>query len=98
MAFLPDTLLPGSHIRRSDTGKHGKKVLRKSQSHAGFLRPIVRLVRDPIGTIGSAVGNFSEGTVETAASQAELDRKQVLYLRMQNVGFSAFTIPVLYQV
>ncbi|KAF2476593.1 patatin-domain-containing protein [Lindgomyces ingoldianus] len=86
MSFLCDTILPGGtrlHLG-GEAEKYGPKALRKSQSHGGLLAPLVQLVRDPVRTIGSAVGSLSDVPESTVASEAELDHKQVLYLRMRN--------------
>jgi TAG lipase/steryl ester hydrolase/phospholipase A2/LPA acyltransferase len=89
MSFLSDTILPGSsqlHIRGDGAaGKNGKKTLRKSKSHAGFLTPLVHLIRNPgetLGSVPSIVEHVAETTTCTTALQ---DRKQLLNLRLKDV-------------
>jgi TAG lipase/steryl ester hydrolase/phospholipase A2/LPA acyltransferase len=87
MSFLSDTVLSGGSTRLHIAGnqKNGGKALRKSKSHGGFLTPLAKLVRNPVQTIGDVVGSHYN-----TASQDVLDenagRKQILYLRMKNVG------------
>ena len=55
---------------------------RKSQSYAGFFSPLLHLVRDPVGAIGTAVARL--GDVPASALHADHER-QLLYLCMSNV-------------
>lgn len=92
MSLLSATVLPGStrlHIEGGGAaaGNDGKKRLRNSRSHASFLSPLVQLLRDPVGTIGTAVANVSLES-NSALSQSEEAHKQVVYLRMRNVSSS----------
>lgn len=90
MSLLSDSVLAGGSTRLHGggglTGAH--KALRKSKSHGGFLNPLVQLVRDPVGTLGSAVGSYSSSPSDPDAEAAAADasRKQVLYLRIKDVG------------
>ncbi|KAF2000278.1 patatin-domain-containing protein, partial [Amniculicola lignicola CBS 123094] len=89
MSFLADTILPGSAGLRIGGGlpeKDGQRRQRTSKSHGGgFLAPLIHLVRDPVGAIGSAVGSYELADAAHAAPEAATDHKQVLYLRMRNV-------------
>lgn len=86
MSLLSDTVFAGGSTRLLVRGgaNHDRKVVRKSKSHGGFLSPLVQLMRDPVGTLGSAVGTYN--VPETAAAGAEANRKQVLYLHLKDVG------------
>lgn len=86
MSLLPDTILSASSTRLHSSGKRGQDItskrIRKSQSHASILNPLVQLVRNPVGIFGGAVGNF--GVPEEQPVTAETSRKQVLYLRLKH--------------
>ncbi|KAF1841681.1 triacylglycerol lipase [Cucurbitaria berberidis CBS 394.84] len=85
MSLLSDTVLAGGSTRLHIAGrgqKSAQEVLRKSKSHGSFLTPLVQLVRDPAGTLGSAIGNYNVPDTDAAASEAH--RRQILYLRMKD--------------
>ncbi|ORY19809.1 acyl transferase/acyl hydrolase/lysophospholipase, partial [Clohesyomyces aquaticus] len=88
MSLLFGTVLPGGarlHLGGAGAeGKHGQRTLRKSQSHGGFLSPLVHLVRDPVGTLSTVVGSLNHVSENSAGLEAEPDYRQVLYLRMRN--------------
>lgn len=93
MSFLYDTVLPGSsrlHVGRgSAAGKDDGRKLRKSQSHASLLTPLVQLIRDPIGIIGGGKGSLehvAEEEESSSSADAQLGRKQALHLRMKEVS------------
>jgi TAG lipase/steryl ester hydrolase/phospholipase A2/LPA acyltransferase len=91
MSFLSETVLAGStrlHIAGgADTAsKDGRRTLRKDQSHGGLFTPLIQLVRDPVGTIGGAVGSLSTVSEIDLPDESAIDRRQVLYLRMRNVS------------
>ncbi|KAF1934209.1 triacylglycerol lipase [Didymella exigua CBS 183.55] len=85
MSFLSDAVFSGSSTRLHVGGiQHsGGDFIRKSKSHGGFLSPLSKLVRNPVQSIGDAVGSHY-----SAPSQEVLDedagRKQILYLRLKN--------------
>jgi TAG lipase/steryl ester hydrolase/phospholipase A2/LPA acyltransferase len=55
-----------------------------SQGSGGLLTPLFQLVRDPYGTI---VGTTNTQDAPDVEEEGDLeDRKQVLYLRMKDVG------------
>lgn len=88
MSLLSDTVFAGAssrlHIGASQNTTH--KVVRKSKSHGGFLTPLVQLVRDPVGTLGTTISNYNVPDKEATAFDAS--RRQILYLRMKDVGTS----------
>lgn len=96
MSFLYDSVLPGTTRLYSSGGadlKDNQRRLRKSQSHSGFFTPLIHLVRDPVGTIGSAVGTFQDASEPAAPIGPDDDsRKQILYLRMRNVSVRPFQL------
>ncbi|CAO2657312.1 Nn.00g034380.m01.CDS01 [Neocucurbitaria sp. VM-36] len=85
MSLLSDTVFAGGSTRLH-TARGGQrapqKVIRKSKSHGGFLSPLVQLVRNPTGALGSAVGSYNVPDTDAAASEA--NRRQILYLRMKD--------------
>ena len=85
MSLLSDTIFAGGSTRlHGRGGRNGQKAVKKSKSHAGFLGPLAHLVRNPVG---SFVGTLDDGLVpEPNAGTAEANRRQVLYLRMKDVG------------
>jgi TAG lipase/steryl ester hydrolase/phospholipase A2/LPA acyltransferase len=87
MSLLSDIIFTGGsarlHVRE---GHNGPKVIRKTQSHGGFLTPLAQLVRNPIVTLGGAVGDYN--VPEPDGGAAEANRRQILYLRMKDVGTS----------
>ncbi|KAH7406083.1 acyl transferase/acyl hydrolase/lysophospholipase [Phaeosphaeria sp. MPI-PUGE-AT-0046c] len=84
MSLLTDTIFSGSssrlHIPREE---HDRRSLRKSKSQGGLLAPLVRLARDPIAALHSAVGS-QLSLPQTGTPGADVDRRQILYLRMKN--------------
>jgi TAG lipase/steryl ester hydrolase/phospholipase A2/LPA acyltransferase len=86
MSLLTDTILSGGGTRlHTREDKHGCKGIRKSKSHGGLLSPLVRMARDPLGTLNNAVGT-QLSVPETDTLGVDADRRQILYLRMKNVG------------
>jgi TAG lipase/steryl ester hydrolase/phospholipase A2/LPA acyltransferase len=86
MSLLSDTIFSGSSTRLHIGGdKNGRKSIRKSKSHGGLLAPLVQLARDPIGALNNAVG-IQHHVPETATLGADPDRRQILYLRLKDVG------------
>jgi TAG lipase/steryl ester hydrolase/phospholipase A2/LPA acyltransferase len=87
MSLLTDTIFSGGSTRlHVGEKKNGVKSLRKSKSHGGLLAPLVQLARNPIGALHNAIGN-QLSVPETATHAADADgRRQILYLRMNNVG------------
>ena len=80
MSFLSDALFSGGSTRL-----HGRKAIRKSQSHCGLLTPLAHLVRGPVEVLNNAVTpDRSLSTEDTA--EAAADHEQILYLRMKDVG------------
>lgn len=90
MSFLSDTVLSGGSTRLHIAGKqqNSGKIIRKSKSHGGFLSPLAKLVRNPVQTIGDVVGSHYNATCQDALDE-DAGRKQILYLRMKNVGSHA---------
>jgi TAG lipase/steryl ester hydrolase/phospholipase A2/LPA acyltransferase len=87
MSFLSDTVLSGASTRLhiAGTPNQGNKPIRKSKSHGGFLSPLTKLVRNPAQSIGDVIGsNYDAPFQDTVDENA--GRKQILYLRMKNVG------------
>lgn len=89
MSLLSDSVLAGGSTRLHGGGRgleSAHKALRKSKSHGGFLNPLVQLVRDPVGSLSSAVGSYSYGdsNPESDAAAADASRRQVLYLRIKD--------------
>lgn len=67
--------------------RNGPKVVRKSRSHAGFLTPLVQLVKDPVASLTGVVGHC-RNVPDGAVNPVHFDRRPILYLRMKDVGFS----------
>jgi TAG lipase/steryl ester hydrolase/phospholipase A2/LPA acyltransferase len=93
MSLLSDTIFAGGstrlHVRE---GQHGQKSLKKSKSHAAFLGPLAHLIRNPVGSL---TGTLDHGKVpEPGVATAEATRRQVLYLRMKDVGCSDWWYPL----
>lgn len=91
MSFLHDAVLPGTarfyNGGSNDAVKSPARRLRKSQSHGGFLSPLVHLVRNPVSSLGDALGGLREEYARTTAETAEVeDRKKILYFRMKEVS------------
>ena len=96
MSFLSETVLTGSTRLclggQGDTAtKDGRKTLRKSESHASLLSPLIQLVRDPVRAVGNVVDSLSYVSEAPIIADSAIDRKQVLYLRMRNVSVSKDT-------
>jgi hypothetical protein len=89
MSFLSDTVFSGSSTRLHVAGNQpsGGNVIRKSKSHGGFLSPLSQLVRNPVQSLGNAVSSHYNAPFQDALNDAS--RKQILYLRMKNVGTQA---------
>jgi TAG lipase / steryl ester hydrolase / phospholipase A2 / LPA acyltransferase len=79
MSFLSDTVLSGGSTRLHVAADQ-KSSIRKSKSHGGFLSPLTKLVRNSVQSIEDAVGGRYKAPDEDAG------RRQILYLRMKNVG------------
>ncbi|KAF1990216.1 patatin-domain-containing protein [Aulographum hederae CBS 113979] len=60
--------------------------LRKAQSHAGLLSPLVKLVQHPIDLVDSALGswNLEENPPVKSVAEDEEAMRQALYARMNN--------------
>lgn len=77
MSFLWDTNLL---IEGSIAGQNGRRIPRKSRSHAALLSSFVQLLSEPGRSIIPSL--YSNET----AVESEVERKQVLYLRLRNVS------------
>lgn len=92
MSLLSDTIFAGGstrlHVRG---GQNGQKSLKKSKSHTGFLGPLAHLVRNPVGSLVGILGDSN--VPEQGVGTAEDARRQVLYLRMKDVGSSDWWYP-----
>jgi hypothetical protein len=83
MSLLSDALLAGTNARlHLKTDPH--KPARKSQGH-DFLTPLAKLVRDPVHTLGNAIASPCDTTLHHVAEEVT-NHKQILYLRLKNVG------------
>ncbi|KAK4984410.1 Lipase 5 [Elasticomyces elasticus] len=90
MDFLRDaTALPGS--TRIAHGAHGEQTqqqrrLRLSRSEGGLLRPLVRLVREPVAAVGNIVETLNRYPVlvDDGKDQDAALQKQLLYLKLKN--------------
>ena len=101
MSFLSETVLAGStrlHIAggADAASKDSRRTLKNNQSHGGLFTPLIQLVRDPVGTIGGAVGSLSTVSEIDIPDDPAIDRRQVLYLRMRNV--SALTLRAMFKL
>jgi TAG lipase/steryl ester hydrolase/phospholipase A2/LPA acyltransferase len=86
MSLLSDTLLSGGSTRlHAPAQQHRPKSLRKSKSHGGLLAPLVQLARDPFGTLHNVVSH-QRSVPGPDAQRDDENRRQILYLRMKNVG------------
>lgn len=87
MSLLSDTVFAGGSTRLHTGGgqRNAPRTVRKARSHAGFLSPLVQLVRDPVASLSGAVGNC-RNVPDAAAPAVHVDRKPILYLRMKDVG------------
>ncbi|KAF2501311.1 patatin-domain-containing protein [Lophium mytilinum] len=84
MSFLYDPVFPGANklfAGADNGGTEKQRVLRKSRSHAGFLSPLIHLVRDPVGTIGSVI--YEDTSTIALDSAVDENRREILYLRMR---------------
>jgi hypothetical protein len=85
------TLSGGTRLHTDSSDQHvtsSLKSLRKSQSHASFLSPIIRLVRYPVTTIESALETLWAPGEHNAQDKLALDmenRRQVLLQRLKDV-------------
>jgi TAG lipase/steryl ester hydrolase/phospholipase A2/LPA acyltransferase len=96
MSLLSDTIFSGGSTRLHAPGQqHGRKNLRKSKSHAGLLAPLVQLARDPFGTLNNAVSHQRSVPGPDDALRDDEDRRQILYLRMKNVGLPDWTMAII---
>lgn len=90
MSFLSDTVLSGGstrlHVARHQTT--GRKQIQKSKSHGGFLSPLSKLARSSVQSIGEVIGSHHIAPVQDALDE-DAGRKQILYLRMKDVGTRA---------
>lgn len=86
MSFLSETLFSAGSTRlHPGGGRHGPQVLEKSKSDGRLLRPLVQLVRDPVGTLNNAANaQLSVPGMDTLGSDAQ--RRQILQQRMADVG------------
>lgn len=92
MSFLPSsTLLQSLTIRH---GNNSAPPITDGDQKAGKIRSkgsianLIQLVRNPIDTVGEAVEDWYEGNTreERIKQQVLEDKKQILYLRLRNVG------------
>jgi hypothetical protein len=96
MQFLHNASLSGSIPLQQQPGEdatvklHTEKTSRKSKSHASILSPLVRLVRDPAGSLETVMESFwvTDEMVVVERNKAEelLNRKQILQQRMEEVS------------
>ncbi|KAL2353039.1 triacylglycerol lipase [Cryomyces antarcticus] len=88
MSFLSDAaVLPGSTGLLHSNGSavvssSSQKRPRRTQSHAGLLAPLARLVRDPVRSIA---GSWGQCAVEerNERSREDENQRQILYLRLK---------------
>lgn len=87
MSFLSDTVLSGGSTRLhvAESRNTGERVTRNSKSHGGFLSPLTKLVRNPVQSLGDALASHYPASVQDELDE-DAGRKQILYLRMKNVG------------
>jgi TAG lipase/steryl ester hydrolase/phospholipase A2/LPA acyltransferase len=91
MSFLSDAIFSGGSTRLH-AGDSGRNVIRKSKSHGGLLAPLAQLIRGPAEVLNSAVA--SHGSVPgEEITVAAADRKQILYMRMKDVGIDLGAYP-----
>ncbi|KAF1913874.1 acyl transferase/acyl hydrolase/lysophospholipase [Ampelomyces quisqualis] len=84
MSLLTDSIFSGASTRLHSRGERdGRRGIRKSKSHGGLLSPLVRLARDPIGALNTAVGT-QQSVPATDALGPDPNHRQILYLRMKN--------------
>jgi TAG lipase/steryl ester hydrolase/phospholipase A2/LPA acyltransferase len=92
MSLFSDALLSGGSTRLH-IAEDGHVVC-KSKSHGSFLAPLTKLVRDPVQTLGNAIGSHYDTPFQSVADEVT-NQKQILYLRLKNVrtliGVAAFT-------
>ncbi|KAK7701963.1 Lipase 5 [Botryosphaeria dothidea] len=85
MSFLHDALLSRRYHTAPHDDQTARTALRPSSSHGGLLSPLVKLVRDPAGTIEDFVGGLGgQDYTQNAPELEDGSRKQILYLRLQN--------------
>lgn len=77
---------PSSSLLSCNGSVTSPKALQQLRSKAS-IGNIVRLVVNPIGTVGEAVESWRDGLTveERARKQAIEEKKQILYLRLRNV-------------
>ncbi|KAK5249242.1 Lipase 5, partial [Cryomyces antarcticus] len=88
MSFLSDAaVLPGSTGLLHSNGSavvssSAQKRPRRTQSHAGLLAPLARLVRDPVRSIA---GSWGQCAVEerNERSREDENQRQILYFRLK---------------
>jgi TAG lipase/steryl ester hydrolase/phospholipase A2/LPA acyltransferase len=86
MSLLTDTVFSGGSTRlHTREDQYGCRSIRKSKSHGGLLSPLIRMARDPLGTLNNVVGT-QPNVPQTDTLGVDADRRQILYLRMKNVG------------
>ncbi|MCJ1471785.1 hypothetical protein MMC13_000426 [Lambiella insularis] len=90
MSFLQNsTLLSSIRIHNPISGPPTKPPnLGRTVRSRGSIAALVRLVRDPVATVGEAVETWYDGLTaeERAIRQRFEDRKQVLYLRLRSAA------------
>jgi len=90
MSLLQHVVLPGTAAFRAEGDRNAvttpARRLRKSQSHAGFLSPLVHLVRNPVGLIGDVLWSLQEEPARVSENVEVDNRRQILYLRMKEVS------------
>lgn len=91
MSFFQDTLLPGSSTLHSGDASSKQRSVRKSRSHAGFLKPLVRLLADPRTALDNYVESISSSSAVAGTSDANRlkeveEKRQILYVRLNDVS------------
>lgn len=94
MAFLP-----GSTLLRSLTVGYGnnsappvadgdQNAKQKPLRSKGSIANLIHFVRNPIDTVGETVEDWYEGNTKEERIKQQIleDKKQILYLRLRNVG------------
>ena len=95
MSFLQNTtLLQGTSHRNKSA--YARPVALQGKQHdeerslrsKGSVAALLQLARDPVGSVGDIVEGWRDGLTkeERASRQARADKKQLLYLKMRNVG------------
>lgn len=87
MSFLHDALLSRRYHSTTHDSEPARNRLSRSSSHAGLLSPLVKLVKDPAGILEDFVGGLGgQDHPQNAPELEDGSRKQILYLRLQNVS------------